>query len=286
MTKFQDSTLLVTGAGGNLGRIVVDELLARGARKIIAGTRDTSSLSELADKGVEVRRIDFDDADLASALTGVDRMLLISTVAPNRREHQRQAVEAAKSAGVKHIVYTSSPNPRPNSSVGGIADHYWTEQAIAATGLDFTLLRNHIYTDMTLAGLDAVKATGQLFDATGTGGRNYVTRADAARAAAGALLDSEGQNIFDVTGPAPVLQEDVAVALQRLAGRAVTRVGLSGDQLRGGLIDAGIPPFMADLLVAFDVDAAFGYHAIATDTVERFSGRKPTSLSEFLAAQE
>lgn len=285
MTQFKDQTLLVTGAGGNLGRLAVEELLARGATRIIAGTRDTAKLTDLAAKGVDVRHLDFDDASsLPKAFAGVDRALIVSTVAANRTQQQSDAVKAAKAAGVRHLLYTSAPNARPNASVGGIADHFWTEQAIAGSGLDFTLLRNHIYADMTLVGAGAALASGQLFDATNGAGRNYVTRADAARTAAGALLAASGKEIHDVTGPAPITQEEVAALYTKLTGKTVTRVGLTGEQLQGGLEAAGIPSFMASLLVAFDLDAAAGHHAITTDAVERFSGRKPLSLADFLEA--
>ena len=284
MTDFSNQTLLVTGAGGHLGRIAVEELLARGATRVIAGTRDTAALSDLAARGAELRVVDFDSDDLAAALAGVDRMLLVSTVAANRREHQARAVAAAKAAGVRHIVYTSAPNARPNESAGGITDHYWTEVAIAASGLDFTLLRNHIYADTAIDAASPALASGRMFDATGDRGRNYVTRADAARTAAGALLTAEGQNILDVTGPAPVLLEEVARLVADISGKPVQRIGVTGDQLLEGLKAAGVPGFMAQLLVAFDLDAAAGHHEIVTDTVERFTGRQPESLAAFLRA--
>ena len=284
MADFAQQTLLVTGAGGHLGRLAVEELLARGARNVIAGTRDISTLADLQQKGARLRRVDFDESDLSAAFAGVDRVLLVSTATPDRREQQRRAVEAATAAGAQHIVYTSAPNARPNSSVGGIADHYWTEIAIAASGLGFTLLRNHIYAEAALMGLDAARASGQLFDATAGKGRSYVTRADCARTAAGALLSGEGQEIYDVSGPQAVTQEELAALLSSLAGRTITRVPLSGEQLRAGLSQAGLPPFLVDLLVAFDLDAAEGHHAIVADTVEHFTSRKPQSLADFLAA--
>ncbi|HEV7344202.1 MAG TPA: NAD(P)H-binding protein [Devosia sp.] len=283
MSQFKDDTLLVTGAGGHLGRLVVEELLARGATRIVAGTRDTARLADLAERGVEIRHLDFDDAaSLSSGFAGIQRALLVSTVAGNRAAHQAAAVAAAGAAGVAHLVYTSAPNPRPNASVGGIADHYWTEQAIAASGLDFTLLRNHIYAEMVIFGAQSALASAQLFDATDGAGRNYVTRADAARTAAGALLSATGKEAYDVTGPAPIGQEEVAGLYTRFSGKTIVRVGLTGEQLRAGLEAAGVPSFMAQLLVAFDRDAAAGYHAITTDTVERFSGSKPQALADFL----
>ena len=282
MAQFKDQALLVSGAGGNLGRLAVEELIARGATKIIAGTRDPATLSDFAAKGVEVRRIDFDDADLAQALAGVDRMLLVSTSTPNRLAQQRHAVDAARLAGVKHIVYTSAPNPRPDPEASSISDHYWTEQAIAASGLDFTLLRNHIYADFIPFGVPGVEASGQLFDAADGKGRSYVTRADTARTAAGALLDAAGKQIHDVTGPAALTQDEIAALLSKVYGKTVTRVGISTDELRDRLQTAGLPPFMTDLLVAFEIDAANGHHAVVTDAVERFSGRKPTPAADII----
>jgi len=286
MTKFKDQTLLVTGANGHLGRLAVEELLARGATKVIAGTRDPSKLADLAAKGVEVRRVDFTDADLASAFAGVDRVLLISTIDADRRAHQAAAVAAAKAAGVKHIVYTSAPNARPNADAGGIADHYWTEQTIAASGLDFTLLRNHIYAEVALMGIDHALASGQMFNATNGGGRSYVTRADTARTAAGALLSAEGQAVYDVTGPAPVTQVELAGLISDLSGKPLAAIGLTAAQLSEGLTAAGLPLFMVTMLTAFDTDAAAGFHAIVTDVVERFSGREPETLAAFLAANK
>lgn len=286
MADFKNSTLLVTGASGQFGRLAVEELLARGATKIIAGTRNPAKLADLAARGVEVRRLDFDDkASLAAGFAGVERVLLISTDAVGSRvAQQKNAVEAAKAAGVKHVVYTSAPNPRPNPGTGVSPEHYWTEVAIAASGLDFTFLRNHIYAEISLLGAAPAIGSGQLYDATNGGGRSYVTRADAARTAAGALLTAEGQAIFDVTGPTAVTQAELAAEFAKASGKPVARVGLTGEQLRGGLIAAGLPEGMADVMVAFDVDAADQYHAIVTDTVEQFSGRKPETLAAFLAA--
>lgn len=285
MSPFKDQTLLVSGAAGHFGRMAVEELLARGATRIVAGTRDPAKLGDFAARGVEVRRIDFNDADLSAAMANIDRMLLISTDAVgNRVDQHGRAVAAAAAAGVRHIVYTSAPAPRPNTGTGVSPEHYWTEQAIVASGLDYTILRNHIYAEITLLGAAEAIRSGQLFDATGGKGRNYVTRADTARTAAGALLSAEGKSIHDVTGPEPVTQSELAAMLAQHGGRPVARVGLTAGQLRSGLLAAGLPEGMADVMVAFDNDAAAGFHAVVTDAVERFSGRKPQSLADFIAA--
>jgi NAD(P)H dehydrogenase (quinone) len=284
MPDFTNQTLLVTGASGHLARIAIDHLLANGAKHVIAGTRDVSKVADLKARGVEIRQLDFDDAaSMAAAFAGVDRVLLVSTDAVGKRlAQQTGAVAAAAKAGVKHIVYTSAPNASPSTKNALSNEHYWTEQALVANGTDWTVLRNHLYADLNLMSAGPAIASGKLYDATEGRGRAYVTRADTARAAAGALLKLEGKSILDVTGPEALTQAQIAGLFSKLSGKPVERVGLTGEQLREGLKAAGLPDMMAALLVDFDLDAAKGYHAIVTDVVRDLSGREPQSLAAFL----
>ena len=126
----------ITGAAGHLGQAVINHLLTTckvPANKIIAGTRQPAQLADLAAKGITVRQADFDDeAQLAKAFAGATRLLLISTSAmePGQRLKQhRNAVHAAQTAGVKHVVYTSMPNPE-TSTVLFAPDHVGTEKAL------------------------------------------------------------------------------------------------------------------------------------------------------------
>jgi NAD(P)H dehydrogenase (quinone) len=279
--------LLVTGASGHLGRRVVELLLDKKAGHVIAGTRDPAKVADLVDKGAEARVVDFDRPEtLAEAFKGVDRLLLISTDAlPVRKRQQRAAVEAAAKAGVGHIVYTSAPNPQPSESDAVTDSHYWTEQAIAAAPAGFTILRNNIYAEIILMGLANALKSGQLFTATGGGGRNYVTREDCAAVAAAALSEAfDGRRILDVTGPAPVTQGEIAAWASEIAGKPVAHVPVSAEAMRQGLVSAGLPEVYAEALTGFDIDAARGYHAIATPAVQEFAGRAPTAVKDFLAA--
>src|SRR3984885_85845 len=193
-----DRTLFVTGASGHLGRRVVELLLEKNAGKIVAGTRTPDKLADLAARGVVVRHADFEDPKkLEAALAGVDRALIISTDAidrPGRRIAQhRAAVAAAVSAGVKHVLYTSMPNPE-TSPVVFAPDHLGTEQALKASGLSYTILRMCWYTDFLIPTLAPAAASGKLMAATGQGGAPYVTREDCAQAAAAALAGTETGN--------------------------------------------------------------------------------------------
>jgi NAD(P)H dehydrogenase (quinone) len=285
-----NKALLVTGASGQLGRQVIEALLEAKAGPIIATTRDPSKLADFAARGVEVRVGDFNDpSTLAAAFAGAGRLLLISTdelATPGRRLAQhRAAIAAAEAAGVQHVVYLSAPAPYPTAESSLIGDHYWTEQALAASPLGWSFLRDHLYTDLLLMSLPHAVQTGQLFSATGRAGRNFVTRADCARTAAAVLAsDFAGRQILDVTGPAPLTFDELAALTSEIAGKPVQHISVPAEGLRQGLIGAGLPPFMADALVAFDVDASKGFHAITTSAVKDWTGRDPVSVREFLEA--
>jgi NAD(P)H dehydrogenase (quinone) len=283
--------IVVTGASGNLGQQVIEFLLAAKAGPIVAVSRDPSRLAALEKRGVELRQGDFDAPEsLARAFAGAGRVLIVSTDAvgrPGGRHAQHvPAVKAAAAAGAEHVVYTSATNPIPTSSDSIVNDHYWTEVALAESKLPgWTVLRNNIYSDMLLRGLPHAVQTGQLFTATGKGGRSYVTREDCAAVAAAILAsDFSGKQILDVTGPAPITQDEVAAIAIELSGKPVKHIPLAAADLRKGLLAAGLPPAFADGLTDFDVDAARGYHAIVTPVVKELTGREPTSVRAFLTA--
>ena len=171
--------LLVTGANGQLGRAVVEELLRLGATHVVATSRTPEKLADLRERGVGVRAADFDQPEtLRSAFAGVDRLAIISTNAldvPGKRLSQhRAAIAAAVESGVKHVVYTSAPSPYPTAESSLNNDHFWTEAALFASPLTWTILRNQLYMELILMGAGQATKSGQLFSATGGQGRAYV----------------------------------------------------------------------------------------------------------------
>jgi NAD(P)H dehydrogenase (quinone) len=286
MTQFKNDTILVTGASGQFGRLVLDELLAKGASKIVAGTRAPDKLAAYSAKGVDVRALDFEKTDtLASAFAGVDRVLIISTDSVGSRFAQHQAaIAAAQEAGVKHIVYTSAPAARPDSNAGVAPEHFWTEVAIANTGIDFTILRNHMYAQNNLMDAGHVVSSGTLYGLIGDRGTSYVWREDAARTAAGALLCATGKTIEDVSGPAPISNEMRAALYSKVAGKPIKAVAVSEADLKAGMVAGGVPAGFADVLLAFQRDAVLGHYGVVSDTVEKYSGRKPASFETFVEA--
>ncbi len=286
--NYIDNRLLVTGANGQLGRAVVEELLRRGAKHVVAASRTPEKLAHLKERGVETCTVDFDQPDtLHRAFAGVDRLALISTDAldaPGQRLAQhRAAIAAAVESGVKHVVYTSAPAPHPTAESSVLNDHFWTEAALFAAPLTWTILRNHIYMDMILMGAAHAAQSGKLFAATGGRGRGYVSREDCARAVAGALVRAQRSEVLDVTGPAAVTQDELAAILSEVTGQPIVHVDVPPQGLSEGLMHAGLPPSLVKVIVDFDVAAAQGYHAVVTSTVERLAGTPPQALREFLA---
>jgi len=279
-------TLFVSGASGHLGRLVIEQLLARGyAGKIIAGTRDPGKLADL--KGVEVRQADFSDVDgLVKALAGVDKMLVISTDQIGARlENHVRAIEAAKRAGVKEIAYTSMPAPEQPSAITFAPEHFGTEEAVKASGIAYTILRMTWYTENLLGSLPSALASGQWYSSAAGGRTGYVTRLDCARAAAGALLATASNKTFTVTGPAAVSNAEIAASVTKLTGKPLAVIEVTDEQLAAGAKAAGVPEFVVDhFMVAFDRNAREGKVDVSTDAVETLWGTKPQSVEAFLAA--
>lgn len=284
--------LLVTGAAGHLGRCVVESLLETHVGPIIATTREPAKLADLAARGVEIRPADFDRPDtLPSAFADTDRLLLISTDAiyvPGQRRAQHQAaIAAAEQAGVKHIVYTSLPAPQPSSESIVEDDHFWTEQAITASAMSWTIMRHGLYAENLLWTLPQAIASGVLATATANRGRHWVTREDCARADAAVLAsDDTSRRIYEITGPAAVTAEEVAALVSELTGKSIEHADISAATLREGLADAGLPPTMIGGLVGFDVATSLGFHATVTPAVEHLTGCKPTALRDFLVTHK
>lgn len=290
MSSAQKPTLLVTGASGQLGRRVVELLLETYDGSIIAATRTPEKLSDFSQRGVTVRRADFDDpASLQDAFQGVDRLLLISTDATDRPGHRveqhRNAVKAAEQAGVKHVVYTSIVNPGPDSPAFVAPDHRATEEALAESNMGWTVLRENIYMDLFLFSIPQALKTGKLFNAIGDGKAAYITREDCARAAVAVLVSSEeGRRVLEITGPEAISQYDVARIASQVIGQEITYVPLDLETLIENMVSAGLPRPVAEGFASFDAAIAQDKFSAVSNAVEGLTGRKPTSLADFLTA--
>lgn len=293
MSQEANRTLVVTGASGQLGRRVVELLLEKPAGQVVAVTRTPDKLKDLGQRGATVRSGDFNDpASLDKAFAGADRLLLISTdaIGPGgvRLKQHLNAVDAAVRAGIKHVVYTSMPNPDPDSPIFFAPDHRGTEEALAKSPLSWTVHRDNWYTEtmIALGTLPRAVASGQLVAAAGDGGAAYVTREDCARAAAASLASSNTTSrTLNITGPAVVGYAELARIVSEITGRAVTYVPVEPEAMKAALISQGIPELFAGLIVGSDVAKAKGKMGPATSDYFELTGRQPTSVAAYLATQ-
>lgn len=281
--------LLVTGAAGQLGRATILHLLQTSnvaAADIVAASRDPSKLAEFAEKGIETRKADFTDEEgLAEAFSGIDRVLIISTddlVTPGGRLKQHQAaVAAAARAGVGHILYTSMPNPN-KSLVSFAPDHLGTEEAVKATGIPYTILRNAWYDDNYLLSMPHNLQTGQWYTASGEGRVANISRDDCARAAAAALANPPaGNKTFTLTGPQSLNASEIARLVSDATGKPLQVIPVTDEQLAGGMTAAGLPEFLVKMLVSADANIRAGNFDLVTEDYLILTGHAPQTLAAY-----
>jgi len=222
------SRVLVAGGSGRLGQMVLEQLLQAGASDIIATTRTPQKLGAYESFGVDVRYADLNDPQtLSKAFKGADRLLLISTndlFSGKRMQQHKNAIAAAKRAGVHHILYTSMPEPEASTAVPFSPDHVVTEQAIQESGLGYTILRVAWYAEnpIELGLIPAALQTGTWLTSVGAGKIAYVTRFDVARAAAAALVQGgDASQIYNISGPQAMSAADLVAALSRAVERPI-----------------------------------------------------------------
>lgn len=281
-------TVLITGATGHLGRLVVESLLARGvaASDIVAGARDTAKAADLAARGVTVAHLDYTQPEtIAAALRGVDSVLLISSSEVGQRAAQHQAViDAAAAAGVSKFVYTSAPKATTSDLVLA-PEHKATEEAIAAAGLPAVILRNNWYTENYAADVARAGETGVIAASVGEGRVASANRGDYAEAAAVALTeDGHIGQVYELAGDVAWTYSELADAAAEVLGREVTYQALSPEEHTAALEAAGLDAGTAGFVVALDAGIRGGALADTDGTLARLIGRPTTPLVDGLRA--
>ncbi len=280
--------LLVTGATGHLGRQTIEFLRQRvSADRIVAMARDPGALLEMAALGIKVRRGDYSDrASLVSAFAGVEKILLISAVAFSDRLTQHlNVVEAAKEAGVRHIVYTSIQR-KPHSSllISMITESdIATETALQKSGLDYTILFNSLYLEALPLILgnnvvaDGVRVPGD------SGKASMVSRRDLADANAVVLTQSGHENRSYTLGASEALSfAEIAAVLTTRAGKHVPYIETTVEAFVEAKVRLGIPQPAAAFLAEWVQAAAAGEFEEITKDLERLIGHRPANYNDFL----
>ncbi len=280
--------IVVTGATGQLGRLVIDALLrTQPAGSIVAAVRTPAKAADLAARGVQVRQADYARPEtLGPALAGADRLLLISSSEVGRRTAQHRAViDAAVAAGVKLVAYTSLLHA-DTSPLGLAAEHVQTEAAIAASGLPFVLLRNGWYSENYAAGLPGALARGTLYGAAGEGRIASASRQDFAEAAAAVLTAAEPQagKVYELAGDSSYTLAGLAAEAARQSGKPLAYQDLPEAAYRDVLLQAGLPAPVAALLADSDAGAAKGGLFDDGHVLGRLIGRPTTPIAQTVAA--
>ncbi|MEU5311068.1 SDR family oxidoreductase [Streptomyces sp. NPDC021562] len=279
-------SIVVTGATGQLGRHVVNQLLEKvPAEQITAVVRDEAKAADFAAKGVKIAVADYNAPETFDGLFAAgDKVLLISgnEFDKGRPAQHQVVIDAAKAAGVALLAYTSAPG---SLKAGLVDDHRVTEKALLASGLPYTLLRNGWYHENYTENLAPVLEHNAVVAAAGEGRVSSASRADYAAAAA-AVLTGEGHEnqTYELGGDTAWSFAEYAALIAEQTGKEIVYNSVPGEVLQSILTGAGVPEFFAAMLAGVDESIARGELVVDSGDLSRLAGRPTTPLSETLAA--
>lgn len=277
--------ILVTGANGQLGQLVIQELSQHVGVEIIAGVRSIDKANALGTSGFRVAHMDYDDNDtLVHSLEGVDRLLLISSSEVGKRTRQHEnVIRAATTCGVPLIAYTSILHGTRNPMLLA-KEHQQTESLLKSAGIPHVLLRNGWYTENYLASLSQVLAMGQLFGCAANGLLSLASRADYASAAAAVLLsDDQAGKVYELAGDVPCTMEQIAAEVWRQAGTKVQYVNLPECDYCSMLASIGLPENFAKAIADSDAQASQGALHNESRQLSALIGRSTTAIATSIA---
>ncbi|MCT2419042.1 SDR family oxidoreductase [Pantoea sp. XY16] len=279
--------IAVTGATGQLGRIVIDALLKKvPAAEIVAAVRTPAKAADLAALGVIVRQADYGQPEtLEAAFAGVDKLLLISGSEVGQREAQHKAViDAAKAAGVGFIAYTSLLHA-DTSPLGLGVEHRATEALLKASGIPFALLRNGWYTENYAASIPPALAHHAFIGAAGEGRIASAARQDYAEAAAEVMTrDDQAGKVYELSGDDSYTLAQFAAEIATQSGEKVDYVNLSQADFAAALKGAGLPEGLAEMLADSDAGAEKGGLFDDSRQLSKLIGRPTTSWQAVIRA--
>lgn len=281
--------IAVIGARGQLGNLIVRELIARGQAPgdIVAAVRTPQRAAEIAALGCVLRRGDYDDLDsMTDAFAGCRTVMLVPTFAsvePRILQHAR-AIEAARRAGAARLVFASFLACAPESPFLVTPFFAYAESALRISGLRWTILRNGMYADPLAPYTPELVAAGRIPYPAGEGKISYITRRDLARATAAALLDdANAGKVYDLTGPQAFSVADLAVTITKITGRPVRYEPATDEEFAAMCREPGLPDYVPQALVTLYRAAAQGFLGKVTNDVETLTGEPPEKLESFLA---
>jgi len=284
------SKILVTGATGHLGAAVTEILLQKtDVSNISILVRDPAKAEKFKEKGVNVQIADYEDKEaLLKALVGIDKLYLVSGLDANRGLQHENVINAAKQAGVKHILYTSFQHKTElgNPAISFIAEgHLYTEKVLKASAVTYTILQHGLYTDAIpmFAGQNLLQSKS-IFIPAGEGKTAFAARKDMAEAGALILLDQTGKfdnQSIELAGSEAVSWADIAGIISKITGETITYTSPAVADFISTLTNAGVPAEIAGLLAGFSQAMAEGEFEI-NGQLENLLGRKPLTVEQYL----
>ncbi len=273
----------ITGATGQLGRIVVEKLKEKIAPENIAALVRTPQ--KAADLGVEAREFDYTrEETLAKALEGIDNLLLISGNEMGQRATQHSnVIDAAKKAGVKWIVYTSLLHA-DTSTLSLAGEHLATEEALKKSGIEFTILRNGWYTENYTGSVKGALAAGAFIGSAGEGQISSAARADFAEAAVEVLTSGDHRGLtYELAGDSAHTLSDLAAEISHQTGKTIPYMNLPESEYASILKSMGVPEGFAAVIAGWDISASKGDLFDDSHQLSKLIGRDTTSLSEVVS---
>ncbi|UCS92733.1 SDR family oxidoreductase [Echinicola marina] len=270
----------ITGATGQLGQLVVQELKELlGKENIVALVRSPEKAAALQ---VEARPFDFDKPEnLAAQLKGIDRLLLISgsEIGQRKRQHAN-VIEAAKTGGIKWIVYTSLLHV-DTSSINLAGEHQATEKLLKESGIEHTLLRNGWYTENYTSSIEGALGAGTLIGSAGAGKISSAARKDYALAAATVIADEKYKGkIFELAGDNAYTLSDMAAEISKQSGKEIPYKNLPETEYAAILESFNIPKAVASAIASWDISTSKDDLFDDSKTLSKLIGRPTTPLSE------
>jgi NAD(P)H dehydrogenase (quinone) len=280
--------IVVTGANGNLGHAIVTELskILPAGESLAVSVREREKAAAYQARGIDVRQGDFSDKTaMIKAFAGATRVFIVSGDAPNevRIKQHRNAIDAAREAGVRHIVYTSFVDHDANSPFPFAAVHHDTEAYLARAGVPYTVLRNGPYAELLPWFAGGAIDSGSFALPAGAGVAAFLSRGDIARATAVVLASDKyvGKTLL-LTGEKAVSYADIAAALSAQLGRTIRYQPSDAASYLATLKAAGLPEYVADAIVGVQLSIAEGRYAPISTTVRDITGKAPQDIDALL----
>lgn len=271
-----NKTIAITGATGQFGAVALDLLKTKNA-DVIALVRSPEKIS-----GVEARKFDYSKTEgQVEALKGIDTLILVSSNEIGQRSAQhKNAIESAKKAGVKHIIYTSLLGATNDNTVKSLAgEHVETEAALKSSGITYTILRNGWYTENYTSSIPAALSNNAFYGSAKNGRISSALRAELAEAAVNVALGEGHENkTYELAGSTSWTLADLVAEISKQTGKNIPYVDLPAEDYAAALVQAGLDSGFAGLIAQWDVDASNGALFSEDKTLEKLLGRPTAGL--------